>query len=80
MKKFKSQLFQRTNSSLLAVGLLVASSCGVSPVQLIPQDIDFASSNLPTHDGNAVAFSEESSRLPLQSTELKKSTLGFSTA
>jgi hypothetical protein len=41
MKKFKSQLFQRTNSSLLALSLLVASSCGVSPVQMIP--LEYAS-------------------------------------
>jgi len=40
---------------------------------LIPQDIDLASSNLPTHDENALAFSEESSRLPLQSTGVKTS-------
>ena len=56
-------------SAGLAVSLLTAFGvCGVSPVQLIPQDIDSASSNLPTHEGNALAFSEESSRLPLQST------------
>jgi hypothetical protein len=39
---------------------------------LIPQDIELASSNVPTHDENALAFSEESSRLPLQSTGCQK--------
>ncbi|WP_209437809.1 hypothetical protein, partial [Mesobacillus selenatarsenatis] len=46
---------------------------------LIPQDIDCASSNPPTHDGNALAFSEESTRLPLQSTGFK-TTLVFNRA
>jgi len=32
---------------------------------------------MPTQDGNALAFSEESSRLSLQSTGFIKTTLGF---
>jgi hypothetical protein len=35
-----------------------------------PQDIDAASPNLPTHDGNALAFSKESSCLPLRLTKV----------
>ncbi|MBT2643827.1 hypothetical protein J7I80_16415 [Bacillus sp. ISL-41] len=59
-------------SAGLEVSLLVAvCACGVSPVQLIRQDIDYASSILPTQDENALAFSEESTQLPLQSTGLQ---------
>jgi hypothetical protein len=39
MKKLKCQLFQRTNSSWLALSLLVALLLRVSPDQLRPQDI-----------------------------------------
>jgi len=58
MKKPNCRLFQKSNSSLQSGSLLGASSaCGVSHDFLIPQDFENASSNLPTHEGNALAFS-----------------------
>jgi hypothetical protein len=60
----------------LSAGSRGASSALYAPAGsphdlLTPQDNDSASSNVPTHDGNALAFSEESTRLPRQSTGLK---------
>src|SRR3954454_16126001 len=49
------------------------------PCPVLPQDFEFASSNPPTHEGNAIAFPRSLRRLPLQST-CKESPITFNTA
>ncbi|MDP4155476.1 MAG: hypothetical protein Q8929_07535, partial [Bacillota bacterium] len=49
------------------------------PSPVLPQDFEFTSSNMPTHEGNAIAFSR-SLRAFHSNQQGKKSTIFFYTA